>query len=83
MRQCEPGAKRSPPAKAKASVEDPAKEWPKAERLALAAERGEDVRAALATAPPAPSTRDASKVLDWASRSMCATSAALAKSAMA
>ncbi|KAK7253922.1 phytanoyl-CoA dioxygenase [Aureococcus anophagefferens] len=38
VRQCEPGAKRSPPAKAKASVEDPAKEWPKAERLALAAD---------------------------------------------
>ena len=38
VRQCEPGPKRSPPAKAKASVEDPAKEWPKAERLALAAD---------------------------------------------
>ncbi|KAH8082085.1 phytanoyl-CoA dioxygenase [Aureococcus anophagefferens] len=38
VRQCEPGAKRSPPAKAKASVEDPAKEWPKAERLARAAD---------------------------------------------
>ena len=38
VRQCEPGAKRSPPAKAKASVEDPAKEWPRAERLALAAD---------------------------------------------